>query len=544
MKSKRDGRRRTRIEMGLPCDWQISKQKISERGQYLLETGQWSDCKFIVGQEPNQETLKGHKLFLAMSSPVFEVMFYGGMAEKNDPIQIRDVQPDAFKALLEYIYTDRVNLGSFELACELCYCAKKYMLPSLVEECTKYLWFDLSPKKACRAYEFAKLFEAPVLMEKCLQIICTKTNEILEEPSWEEVELGTVITVLEQNDLEINSELDLFTAVERWAKAECARKSLDPTDGKSLKSVIGNALSKIRFLTLTPQEFAKSPGVSPLLAQDEAFAILMNILCTENKAPLPEGFSSDTHNRAKPLKTQVAYFCPSKHRRVSTPQYNELGFWPPISYDSQPLFNNKDKGSNTLHNAPLMVIEGGVRKDSGNLSQTNNPSSVVIEGGIREGPKYYCLRSVVHQTDCLNSNVLDCSVTFSVDKNICVMGVQVPTQIATVTSNLHQKLDPDTSYTEILYAHLLDSDGTRLTYTHFTTKVNVGTLVEITFNRPVYIQKHKIYRVGVVFNKVGWYPMGLCTQHMSCDSVFFSFGIGNTDHTVKDGLIRSIVFTY
>ena len=80
------------------------------------------------------------------------------MAEKNDPIAIRDVQPEAFKALLEYIYTDRVDLGSFELACELCYCAKKYMLPSLVEECTKYLWSDLSPKKACRAYEFAKLF--------------------------------------------------------------------------------------------------------------------------------------------------------------------------------------------------------------------------------------------------------------------------------------------------------------------------------------------------------------------------------------------------
>lgn len=42
------------------------------------------------------------------------------------------------------------------------------MLPHLVEECTKYLWSDLYPKNACRAYEFAKLFEEPILMEKCL----------------------------------------------------------------------------------------------------------------------------------------------------------------------------------------------------------------------------------------------------------------------------------------------------------------------------------------------------------------------------------------
>lgn len=283
--------------MGLPCDWQITKQKVSQRGQYLLETGQWSDCKFIVGQEPHQQVLEGHKVFLAMSSPVFEAMFYGGMAEKNDPIPIRDVQPEAFKALLEYIYTDRVDLGSFELACELCYCAKKYMLPFLVEECTKFLWSDLSPKKACRAYEFAKLFEEPVLMEKCLQIICTRTLDVLKESSWEEVELGTLITVFEQNDLQISSEIELFNAVERWAKAECTRKTLDPADSKSLRSVIGNSLTKIRFLTLTPQEFAEGPGRSPLLTQPEAFAILMNISSSDSKKTMPEGFSTSTQGR-------------------------------------------------------------------------------------------------------------------------------------------------------------------------------------------------------------------------------------------------------
>lgn len=48
------------------------------------------------------------------------------------------------------------------------------------------------------------------------------------------------------------------------------------------------------------------------------------------------------------------------------------------------------------------------------------------------------------------------------------------------------------SYTELLYAHLLDSDGSRLTYTHFTSKVTCGSLVDLSFNRPVYIQKNKV----------------------------------------------------
>lgn len=82
-------------------DWQISCKKITERGKLLLQTGQWIDCTFLVGNEPNQIVIKGHKLILAMASPVFEAMFFGGMPEINDPILILDVQPEAFKALLE-----------------------------------------------------------------------------------------------------------------------------------------------------------------------------------------------------------------------------------------------------------------------------------------------------------------------------------------------------------------------------------------------------------------------------------------------------------
>ena len=59
------------------------------------------------------------------------------------------------------------------------------MLPTLVEECTKYLWRDLYPRNACRAYEFARLFEEPILMEKSIQMICTQTREILSESTFE-----------------------------------------------------------------------------------------------------------------------------------------------------------------------------------------------------------------------------------------------------------------------------------------------------------------------------------------------------------------------
>ncbi|EZA59223.1 hypothetical protein DMN91_008259 [Ooceraea biroi] len=285
--------------MSFPCfDWQTSKEKLSERGEYLFDTGLWSDCKFIVGQEPEQRIFNGHKLFLAMSSPIFETMFFGSTAEKDDPIPIRDVQSEAFKILLQYIYTEKAEFTSFKLVCELYYCANRYMLPSLVRQCTEYLCTNLSPKGACRAYELAKLFEKCELMDDCLDIICTMTSEVLNESSWKDIGLATLLTVLDQEDLEISSEIELFIAVEKWAKSECCRKLIDPTNRENLRSVIGDAFSKIRFLSLTPQEFATGPAVSPMFSQDEAFAILLNI-CTDDKTLVlvPEDFCTISYSR-------------------------------------------------------------------------------------------------------------------------------------------------------------------------------------------------------------------------------------------------------
>ena len=117
-------------------------------------------------------------------------------------------------------------------------------------------------------------------------------------------------------------------------------------------------------------------------------------------------------------------------------------------------------------------------------------------------------------------------------------------------------------YSELLYAHLLDGDGQRLTYTHFTAKVelqyltisvilllfllpqvNWNSMIEISFNRSVRVSANKLYRIGMVLNKVGWYPMGVCTRRVNSEGAFFTFCVGQPNDTHRDGLIRSIIFS-
>ena len=42
----------------------------------------------------------------------------------------------------------------------------------------------------------------------------------------------------------------------------------------------------------------------------------------------------------------------------------------------------------------------------------------------------------MQEPHCLNTSILDCSVTFTVDRDICIHGIQVPSQVTEVPGNI------------------------------------------------------------------------------------------------------------
>ncbi|XP_054087498.1 uncharacterized protein LOC105212840 isoform X2 [Zeugodacus cucurbitae] len=574
----------------MELDWQNGFQQIKERGLYLLQSEKWSDCKFLVGTAPNQRILCGHKLILAMSSPVFERMFYGNLPDESDPILIPDVQPDAFQAMLEYIYSDRISISSFDKACELCYVAKKYMLPYVVEQCTHFLWADLSPKNACRAYEFAKLFDEPRLMQSSMSIIAANTRDVLADPSFVDIEISTLMAILDQDRLNITSELELFNALVKYAsdralfvENECVQMTASTSSDKGslqhsfdienntseiveikmepdVSSLVHNrqentdtnqlvedvvvvdndtagtyeeknrhitasseiTVQKIRFLTLTPQQFAEGPARSKLLKQHEALAILIKISSpTINDCPMPEGFCNSRTSREY-YETRSQRDVPSYHRPTSS---NGPAVFAPFE--------------NNTGNTISIVTTTPQSSSSNNISTFQGGSDSDLT--TNDTRRSYCVRTLNQQFDYRNTSVTDCGLTFQVDSNIWITGVQVPTQV--LCGELMNSAGFSERYTEILYAHIQDIQGSRLTYTHCTSRVRYDSLLEITFDRPVYVYRNLIYKVYVVFNKVGWYPMYTCVPDVVCNRVKFMFNVGNPSESVRDGLIRAIVFS-
>lgn len=91
-------------ELGLQREpmynWQATKSSLKERFAFLFNNELLSDVRFIVGKGRQAQRIPAHKFVLAAGSAVFDAMFNGGMATTSAEIELPDVEPAAFLALL------------------------------------------------------------------------------------------------------------------------------------------------------------------------------------------------------------------------------------------------------------------------------------------------------------------------------------------------------------------------------------------------------------------------------------------------------------
>jgi hypothetical protein len=126
-----------------------------------------------------------------------------------------------------------------------------------------------------------------------------KTDKIIKDSSFEEIEQPTLVKLLEQSTLMVASELDLIDASLRWAKREAEHRDLLSISGSVLRDILGPAFGLLRFLTLVPSQFASGPALSDLLTRDESFAILVN-LNSPGSMDIPDGICRSTQQRICP----------------------------------------------------------------------------------------------------------------------------------------------------------------------------------------------------------------------------------------------------
>ena len=240
----------------------------------MLNNFHLSDVKFVPlqrgGENESSESKKAipaHKFILAISSPVFEAMFFGKLAETKNTIELPDCEYGSLLELFRYMYSDEVNLSGSNVMGVL-YLAKKYMVSALVDKCTKYLQLNLDPWNVFSVLPSAQRYEEKELADRCWEVIDSRAGSAVISDAFQTIERSLLEAVVARNTLAIE-EVELFKAVDMWATKQCQKQGFG-VSGKMKRKVLGEQIvTTIRFPLMKYSEFSAVVPNTNILTSDE-----------------------------------------------------------------------------------------------------------------------------------------------------------------------------------------------------------------------------------------------------------------------------------
>lgn len=264
-------------------NWQANMSCVREKNAVMYNNSVMADIYFTVGSGSNKQQIPAHKYILATGSSVFFAMFFGGLADQKDDIDLPDVEPAAFLNLLWYLYCDEIILTADNVLSTL-YVAKKYFVTKVATACVQYLETSLSARNACILLCQGRLFEEQELMQQCWKVIDAQAEEALASDGFTDIDFSTLESVLLRETLNAR-EVSVFNAACRWAEAQCRRLDREPT-AENKRQVLGEAFNLIRIPSMSLEEFANGPAQSGILSDKETTDIFL-YFTANNKPDLP-----------------------------------------------------------------------------------------------------------------------------------------------------------------------------------------------------------------------------------------------------------------
>lgn len=187
---------RTRVEGPKSYSVTIPPSDMGQSLKYLLDAELGCDIVFRVGEE----AFKGHKLILAARSPVFRAQFFGLIGNpKTDELEIEDIEPSVFKAMLQYIYSDElpdlIEITGSTSTCtstivmqHLLAAADRFGLDRLKELCEAKLCEEVNVDTVATTLSLAEQHRCPQLKAICLKFAATNLGVVMQKDGFKHLE--------------------------------------------------------------------------------------------------------------------------------------------------------------------------------------------------------------------------------------------------------------------------------------------------------------------------------------------------------------------
>ncbi|KAL3120275.1 hypothetical protein niasHT_010054 [Heterodera trifolii] len=256
---------------------------LADRMKLLLNTADFADAQFLVGQNDKKELLHAHRAILSASSDVFEAMFKkeatknanGTIASTENEdgfvLVVPDVSAEAFKVMLRFIYSDDLSELNGQNAAEVLYAALKFNVNGLIKACATFPISQLSNVFA--SLSIAR-FKNPLkdFVQRCFAYIDKNADTLIKSEAFLHIDQKLLCKIFGRCQLQISGEISIWNAALRWADAKCGQNGIE-CSAENRRAMLGSALFKIHFPILSSEEFSKKIVPSDVLSKDEVIAV-------------------------------------------------------------------------------------------------------------------------------------------------------------------------------------------------------------------------------------------------------------------------------
>ncbi|GAB2215913.1 hypothetical protein Droror1_Dr00023676 [Drosera rotundifolia] len=269
-----------------PLGFPISAQRLKQH---------YSDCVFSdvdIYIEGHGHIGSSHKIIMSIWSVPFMKMFTNGMSESiSSKICLSELSPEAFWAMLEFMYSAVLNTGEVmvdgTLLLQLLLLADQFCIPLLHQECCKTLLEQLSEDSICPVLQvISSVPSCKVIEESCKRRFsmnfdyCTSATMdfiLLDE--------ATFRSILQHPDLTVTSEERVLNAILLWGMQTNEQRSWEVVDellkqsapetffGQRLQSV--NSLLELVRFPLMPHVLLQKLEKTTLMKSIQSFAALV-----------------------------------------------------------------------------------------------------------------------------------------------------------------------------------------------------------------------------------------------------------------------------
>nr|VZI46840.1 unnamed protein product [Spirometra erinaceieuropaei] len=349
------------------------------------------ELKELVIEVKDGAILDAHRIILAARIPSLRAALSGAHGKDNSVLKWPTVPLNLANSLLQYVYTGQLEVTQTN-AMAIVMFAKMMKLSDLENWGVQFMASRVNLENLATTWDFAKSMRMGSLMETCINLMQEQFRSFVSSDLFVRLPADTVLTLLRNDNLPVDSEEAVFEAISSWVAAgdkEC--------DNERLRLHAPEMLKEVRWCQTTLQFRSRLVDSHPIFQEGNSCVRLMAqveqwmIIADKNKPPCPFNQRRRTHptiivfgKDKDQNRWSVLRFNPQlqKEERISDVEKREHASYSVVGESIFVVGGNTAQASNSTSVEEFLVAERRWRKRASlAVGRSEHAATVVREAG-------------------------------------------------------------------------------------------------------------------------------------------------------------------